>query len=312
MISDGLLNGIRTFVSAADAGSFAIASERLGLSRSAVSKGIARLEERLGVQLLNRTTRSLGLTDEGRLFYEKCSRALADLKAAELSLVSGRGVPAGRLRIDLPVVFGRQCVMPLLRDVVRRYSELGLDVTFNNRRVDLIEEGYDLAVRIGHLDDSTSVIARRLGVQKMVVCAAPSYLLRNGQPHSPDELQKHDCITYYYGGRSSPWLFPAGGGRSQPQQVQGRLRLGSGDVIADAVLNGDGLAQLPTWLIASHLKSGALVAILPDHVCPGLPIHAIWPDGRQQTPKVRVVVDELARHFLPTPPWDVVLPKTGW
>jgi DNA-binding transcriptional LysR family regulator len=311
MISDGLLNGIRTFVSAADAGSFAIASERLGLSRSAVSKSIARLEERLGVQLFNRTTRSLGLTDEGQLFYEKCSRALADLKAAELSLVSGRGVPAGRLRVDLPVVFGHQCVMPILLDLVQRYSELGLDVTFNNRRVDLIEEGYDLVVRIGHLDDSTSVIARRLGAQKMVVCAAPSYLLRYGRPHSPDELHHHHCITYYYGGRNSPWFFPAGGARSQPYQVQGRLRLGSGDVIAEAVLNGHGIAQLPTWLIAPHLKSGALVPVLPDHVCTGLPIHAVWPHGRQLTPKVRVVVDELARHFLPTPPWDVLLPAFG-
>lgn len=308
MISGGVLNGIRTFVAAAEAGSFAVASERLGLSRSAVSKSIARLEARLGSQLFTRTTRSLGLTEEGRAFYDRCARAFSDLQAAELSLATGRQVPAGRLRVDLPVVFGRQCVMPVLLETVRLYPELGLDVTFNNRRVDLVEEGFDLAIRIGHLDDSTSVVARRLGVQQMVVCAAPSYLQAHAAPASPDDLSDHDCLTYFYGGRTSPWLFPGPDGLAQPRQVQGRLRLGSGDAIADAALAGQGLAQLPTWLIAEHLISGALVALLPEHVCAGLPIHAIWPQGRQSTPKVRVVIDELVARFLPVPPWDQALP----
>ncbi|WP_076858427.1 LysR family transcriptional regulator [Bradyrhizobium mercantei] len=308
MISDGLLNGIRTFVSAAEAGSFAVASERLGLSRSATSKSIARLEERLGVQLFNRTTRSLGLTEQGQAFYEKCARALADLQAAELSLVSGRQVPAGKLRVDLPVVFGRQCVMPALLDVVQRYPEIQLDVTFNNRRVDLIEEGYDLVIRIGHLDDSTSLVARRLGVQTMAICAAPSYARQRGLPRTPDEIESHDCIIYYYGGRNSPWFFPGADGQSQLKHISGRLRLGSGDAIADAALAGRGIAQLPTWLIAPHLKSGSLVVSMPDCVCAGLPIHALWPQGRQLTPKVRVVVDELAARFLPVPPWEVDLP----
>ncbi|MEP9348244.1 LysR family transcriptional regulator [Xanthobacter sp. KR7-225] len=308
MISAGVLNGIRTFVAAAEAGSFVIASERLGLSRSAVSKSIARLEARLGAQLFNRTTRSLGLTEEGQAFYDRCVRAFADLQAAELSLASGRQVPTGRLRVDLPVVFGRQCVMSVLLETARLYPELGVDVTFNNRRVDLVEEGFDLAVRIGNLDDSTSVVARRLGVQQMVVCAAPSYLREHGAPRTPDDLAGHDCLTYFYSGRTSPWLFPSPGGQPLPRQVQGRLRLGSGDVIADAVLAGQGLAQLPTWLIAPHLISGTLVAVLPAHVCAGLPIHAIWPQGRQSTPKVRVVIDELVARFLPVPPWDLALP----
>ena len=298
-------NGIRAFVQAADAGSFTLAGERLGLSKSAVGKSIAQLEERLGVRLFRRTTRSLSLTDEGQVYYESCVRALTELKDAEALLASRGQAPSGRLRIDLPVVFGRRCVVPVLLGLASRYPELRLDVSFNNRRVDPIEEGFDLVVRIGHLEDSAGLVARRIGVQTMVVCGAPSYLQSRGRPNVVDDLSSHDCIIYNRSGRSNPWLFGGPDGDVRPHLVQGRFQFGSGDVIADAVLSGFGLAQLPTWLISEHLKSGDLEAVLTESSCEGWPIHALWPQVRHLAPKVRVVVDELVNRFVPVPPWDL-------
>lgn len=304
MISNSRLNGIRTFVQAAEAGSFTLAAEWLGLSKSAVGKSVAALEEALRVRLFHRTTRSLSLTTDGRFFYDSCVRALAELEAAETALASRRHAPSGRLRIELPVVFGRQCVMPLLLDISQRYPELSFDVSFSNRRVDLSDEGIDLVVRIGHLDDSTGLTARRLGVQTMVVCGAPSYFQARGRPTSLDDLAAHDCINYIYGGRPNPWLFLGKDNEMHAKNVRGRFGFGSGDVIADATRAGHCLAQLPTWLVADDLKSGRLEAVLTEFSADGFPIHALWPQVRHMAPKVRVVVDELVSRFLPVPPWE--------
>jgi DNA-binding transcriptional LysR family regulator len=190
------LAGIAAFVQAAQGASFAVAARQLGLTRSAVGKAIARLEERLGVQLFHRTTRSLALTEEGTLFYERCAGALAEIRGAEQIFDTGRSEPVGRLRISVPVLLGRHCVAPLLVPLAKQHAQLAIDVTFTDRPVDLLEDGYDLVVRTGALANEADLKARRLGVQTMVLCAAPAYLLTRGAPACLDDLAAHDTLAY--------------------------------------------------------------------------------------------------------------------
>jgi DNA-binding transcriptional LysR family regulator len=303
MISAEHLKGITAFVQAADAGGFTLAAERLGLSKSGIAKSVARLEERLGVRLFNRTTRRFALTAEGQSFYEACARILAELESAEAALNAHRLQPRGRLRIDLPVVFGRRWVVPVLLGICARYPEVALEVSLTDRRVDPIEEGIDLVIRIGELDDSTTLIARRLGLQQSALCASPAYLDKHGCPASLADLSAHSCIVFGRGGQTLPWWFVDAKGEPMAKAVAGRLSFNHSDAICDAALAGQGVALLSTWLIADHLREGRLVQVLPEIETRGFPIHALWPHARQMSPKVRVVVDELASRFLARPPW---------
>ncbi|ARN83132.1 LysR family transcriptional regulator [Methylocystis bryophila] len=304
MISTEHLSGITAFVQAADAGGFTLAAERLGLSKSGIAKSVARLEDRLGVRLFNRTTRRFALTTEGQSFYETCVRVLADLENAEAALNAHRLQPRGRLRVDLPVVFGRRWVLPVLLDIGEHYPELSQEVSLTDRRIDPIDEGIDLVIRIGDLDDSSMLVARRLGVQQSVLCASPDYLDRHGRPTSLDDLGAHACIVFGRSGQSLPWWFLDGKGAPMAKPVSGRLSFNHSDAICDAALAGQGIALLSTWLIADHLRGGRLARVLPAVPTRGFPIHALWPQTRQMSPKVRVVVDELVNRFLPDPPWD--------
>ncbi|WP_316224423.1 MULTISPECIES: LysR family transcriptional regulator [unclassified Bradyrhizobium] len=304
MISVEHLKGITVFVQAADAGGFTLAAERLGLSKSGIAKSVARLEERLGVRLFNRTTRRFVLTVEGQTFYEACVRVLAELESAEAVLNTHRLRPRGRLRVDLPVVFGRRWVVPVLIDIAEHYPELSLEVSLTDRRIDPIEEGIDLVIRIGDLDDSTTLVARRLGRQQSVLCASPAYLKQRGYPTSLDDLDAHSCIVFGRGGQALPWWFLNARGDAFAKPVAGRLSFNHSDVICDAAVAGQGIALLSTWLIADHLREGRLVRVLPEIATRGFPIHALWPHARQMSPKIRVVVDELVERFLPEPPWD--------
>lgn len=305
MISAEHLKGITAFVQAADAGGFTLAAERLGLSKSGIAKSVARLEERLGVRLFNRTTRRFALTAEGQSFYATCVRVLAELENAEAALNEQRLWPRGRLRVDLPVVFGRRWVVPILLDIGGRYPELSLEVSLTDRRIDPIEEGIDLVIRIGDLDDSTTLVARRLGLQKSVVCASAAYLGSHGCPASLDELDDYSCIVFGRGGQTLPWWFVDGKGAPFAKSVNGQFAFNHSDAICDAVLAGRGIALLSTWLIDEHLRAGRLIPILPEIETRGFPIHALWPHARHMAPKVRVVVDELVNRFLPEPPWDM-------
>lgn len=305
MISTEHLKGITAFVQAADAGGFTLAAEKLGLSKSGIAKSVARLEERLGVRLFNRTTRRFALTAEGQAFYATCVRVLAELESAEVALNEHRLRPRGRLRVDLPVVFGRRWVVPILLDIGGRYPELSLEVSLTDRRIDPIEEGIDLVIRIGDLDDSTTLVARRLGLQKSVVCASAAYLESHGSPASLDELDDYSCIVFGRGGQTLPWWFMDGKGAPFAKSVNGQFAFNHSDAICDAVLADRGIALLSTWLIDDHLRSGRLISILPEIETRGFPIHALWPHARHMAPKVRVVVDELVNRFLPEPPWDM-------
>ena len=306
MITTEHFRSITAFVQAADAGSFTLAATQLGLSKSGVAKSVSRLEERFGVRLFSRTTRSFSLTAEGQAFYESCVRALAELEGAEEALLSNRLVPTGRLRVDLPVVLGRRWVLPVLLGIAERYPKLEMEVSLTDRFVDPAEEGVDLLVRIGELQDSAVLVGRHLGTQTSVVCASPTYLASRGVPMTVDDLDHHACLAFGRGGRTVPWTFLDGNGKAVPKPVRGRLTFNVHDAIRDAALAGHGLALLSTWLIADDLAAGRLVQVLPEARTLGFPIHALWPQSRHLSAKVRVVVDELVSHFLPSPPWKVL------
>lgn len=298
------LQGVSVFVQAAESASFAGAADRLGLTRSAVAKSVARLEDRLQVRLFNRTTRRLRLSDEGEIFYQSCVRALAELEEGEAVLTSRQREPSGRLRVDLPVSFGRRWVVPILLELATRYPDLVFDISFSDRRIDLIEDGVDLAVRTGEPGDQAGLVARRLATQRSVICASPDYLEAHGRPGSLNDLEKHECIAYGGAVRAAPWSFVGKDGKLILRAVGRRLYFHHCEAVLDAALAGRGLAQLSTWLAADHLKTGALQAVLTAFSGEDFPINALWPQTRHLPPKVRVVVDELARRFLPVAPWD--------
>jgi DNA-binding transcriptional LysR family regulator len=291
------LNGISAFVAVAELGGFAAATERLGLSRSAVGKAVARLEERHGVRLFHRTTRRLSLTDEGHAFYEHCARALAELEAAEAAFDSGRREPVGRLRVSVPVLFGRRCVVPVLVELARRHQGLAFEFAFTDRPIDLHEEGFDLAVRNRLLPDSAGLMSRKLASQRMTVCAAPSYLAGRGRPGTVDELGAHDTILYCRAGSVRRWSFPDDRGGERAITTRSRLRFDDADAIADAAVAGMGLAWLPCWLIADKVRAGALVRVLED--VPGSVFHsyALWPQAPHMPARLRVVIDTLAARL---------------
>jgi DNA-binding transcriptional LysR family regulator len=288
------LNGIAAFVQSVEAGSFALAAERMQLTRSAVGKSIARLERRLGVRLFQRTTRRQSLTDDGQAYYERCVRALAELDAGEAALDTGRRSPTGRLRVSAPVAFGRHCVAPVLLELARQHSGLIVETSFSDRVVDLVEEGFDLAVRVGALTDSASLSARRLGSQRMGICAAPSYLAQHGCPANADQLSQHIGIAYGRDGTTASWRVRGSDGQIHEPRINSRLRFDDLQVIADAAVGGAGLAWLPCWLMAPHVRAGALTLVMDSERVLATDIHAVWPRTRYLPSKTRTVIDALA------------------
>ncbi|KDR37935.1 LysR substrate-binding domain-containing protein [Caballeronia glathei] len=293
---DDRFAGIREFVTTVDRGSFTAAAETLGVTGSAVGKSISRLEVRLGVQLLHRTTRRIDLTTAGETFLLTCRRILEDLDQTEAFLSTGHEQPIGRLRVDLPTTFGRRHIVPVLLSLTERYPRLVLAVTLQDRAVDVVGEGVDLAVRIGALDAYPDLVARKLGEQKLVICGAPAYLARRGEPLRRDDLFAHDCLIGWRRNLQLGWLLAnaESGNDAAYFDVRARHELTDGDTLLDACLSGYGLAQLPGWLAREGLRTGALREVLPD-LSTTTPIHAIWQKTRHLQPKVKVAVDELTR-----------------
>ena len=291
------LKDIPVFVASVEAGSFAQAAVRLHLSRSAVGKSIARLEERLGVRLFHRTTRSQRLTDNGALFYERCLRALEEIRGAESQLETGKHQVNGRLRVAVPVLFGRQCIAPLLIELAQEHPGLELEMSFSDRVVDLVEEGFDMAVRNGALADSSVLVARKLGEHRMVLCAAPDYLLKNGQPQTVDDLRQHTAINYTRAGRVLPWQLMDYDGTSRTFIPRSSLNMDDLQAICDAALAGHGLAWLPCWMVIKEIQQGDLVPLLKQAPDVRFDVHAVW----QQTPhlplRVRIAIDMLVKRL---------------
>lgn len=297
------LPAMAVFVNVVESGSFSGAARTLNLSKSAVSKTVSRLEESLGTRLLNRTTRKLSLTEAGRAYYEGCRRMLNEAEAASQAVYRLNDAPRGTLRVNLPMSFGILQVAPLLPAFLERYPEINLDAAFEDRVVDLVEEGYDLAIRIGVLADS-SLIARRLAPNRRILCAAPAYLERCGAPQSPESLAAHSCLLYSYQASGDTWQLNGPEGE-RSVRVNGRVRLNNGEAIRCAAVAGLGIAYLPTFIAGADLQAGRLVAVLPEWIDGGLgAVHAVYPAGRHLSPKVRVFIDYLASCFGSEPSWD--------
>lgn len=294
------LNGISVFVTAVEAGSFALAASRLHLSRSAVGKTIPRLEQRLAVRLFHRTTRSLSLTDDGALFYERCLRALEEIRTAEMLLESGKQQVNGRLRVSMPVLFGRMCIAPLLTSMAREHPGLELELSFNDRVVDLIEDGFDLAIRNGTLVSSSGLVARRVGDHRMTLCAAPEYLLRSGEPKTLEQLAQHDAVTYMRAGVVLNWMLLDACGKEQEVIPKKGLQMDDLQAIADATVAGFGIAWLPCWLVRESLLKGELVRLMRNRPGMSFDVHAVWPQTPHLPLKVRLAVDTLVSKLPPS------------
>ncbi|MER2250807.1 LysR family transcriptional regulator [Methylorubrum podarium] len=295
------VTGMQVFARVAALGSFSAAARALGLSQTGVTKHVAALETRLGTRLLHRTTRRLTLTETGRGYLEACERILAEIAEAE-AMAGAEGVEAhGTLRLNVPLSFGVREIAPALAAFAAAHPALTIELGLNDRRVDLIEEGWDLAVRIGTLADS-GLIARRLAASRLLVCTAPDYLDRHGTPRAPEDLREHNCLGYTLSD-SSGWRF---GDRVYP--VSGTLRAPNGAALVAAASAGLGLVYQPTFLVAEALRAGSLVALDLGAPCPTLPIHALMPPGRRPA-KTRAFVDFLAERFAGEPAWERDLPE---
>lgn len=291
------LKDIPVFVAAVEAGSFAQAAVRLHLSRSAVGKSIARLEERLEVRLFQRTTRSQSLTDSGALFYEHCLRALEEIRGAESLLETGKQQVRGRLRVAMPMLFGRQCIAPLLIELAQEHPGLELEMSFSDRVVDLVEEGFDMAVRNGALADSTVLAARKLGEHRMVLCAAPDYLMNHGQPQTITDLHQHSAINYLRAGRVLPWQLADNEGTPYTIVPRSSLNMDDLQAICDAALAGHGIAWLPCWMVRQDLQNRKLVPLFKQAADVRFPVHAVWQQTVHLPLRVRMAIDRLVSRL---------------
>lgn len=299
------LADLAIFAKVVELNSFSDAARSLKLSKSAVSKQVARLEERLGAQLLQRTTRRLVLTETGKIVLTHAQRVLAEADAAEIAVQSLYSAPRGRLRVNLPLSFGIGHIAPLMPDFLALCPELHVDLSFSDRQIDLLEEDVDLAIRIGDLRDS-SLVARRLAPARTVFCTAPSYLRKAGVPLKPGDLRQHECLIYSYLAAPEDWPVIDDSGAPGTVRVSGRLHANNGDVLRLAALAGHGIARLPSFIVGADLAAGSLVPVLEAFTPPPLGIYAVYPAQRYLTPKVRAFIDFLAERFGTRPPWDCV------
>lgn len=284
-------NDINIFVRSAQTRSFSVAAQQLGMSPSAVSKAVMRLEESLGIRLMNRTTRKITLTDDGAAFYERCRQILGELEEAELQVTRSQATPTGTLRVDITSELGRLRIIPALPKFLSRYPDLKLDISLSNRITDLIEEGIDAVVRIGVGPDS-SLIMHGLGTARFIVCAAPNYLRRSGIPQTLEDIKHHNCISFVspWTGRVFDWQFQQDGQEIR-LPVEGNLCLNNGESILDVALAGVGLVQIYNYIASEAIARGKLKPVLEKYVAPGSPISVVYPQKRHLSAKIRAFVD---------------------
>ena len=300
------LSNIEAFVTVIESGSFSAAAERLGIARSMVSRRVVALERHLGVQLLQRTTRSLSLTEPGRQFFERALRLLTDLDEAEQSVADDAVELRGRVRLAAPLSFGLHHLVGALNDFLLTHPEVELDLDLNDREVNLVEEGFDLAVRIGTLRDST-LLARRIGLVRFVTCASPAYLTRHGEPRSPADLAGHVGLHYANLPPRQAWQFGDGDSTAQAAVPRLRMRANNGDALAAAAAAGLGLITSPTFISWERIKAGELVPVLEKFPRPPVGIYAVYPPGRLMPRRVQALSEHLASRFGDLPYWDRAL-----
>lgn len=298
------------FVRSVELGSFSKVASESGMKVSTVSRYVAALESDLGTALFNRTTRRLKLTEAGNVFYSKAAQVLADLEEARQTTSSLNGRPQGVLRINIPSAFGRRHIMPFMKEFLERYPEITLDATLTDLTVDLLETGTDLAVRIGAQHDST-LIAKRLSTQRRLLVAAPEYLEAFGTPKSPDELSEHECLTFTVG-QTVHWYFKPtneAGTIMEEISVSGHLRTNDTEALRDATIAGQGIALLPTWLIADDVRANRLTPLMVEmnwNIAADIdsPIWGVYAPKKVVSPKVRVFLDFIVQKFGTPPYWE--------
>jgi DNA-binding transcriptional LysR family regulator len=300
-----VVHGMLVFSKVVQAGTLSAAARELGISTAVVSRTLAALETHLGVRLVNRTTRSLHLTDEGASYYETSQRILAEIDEADAAVTSRRVEPQGVLKVALPASFGHQHIAPLIPRFAQRYPKVELALSLSDRSINLIEEGFDLAVRIAELKDS-SLAARKLAPNRRVVCASPDYLREHGEPRTPQDLAKHNClIASWEYGFAMAWEYKSPAGKRGTVRVTGRYACDNWEVLRDWAVAGLGVALKSTWDVRKLLADGALVALLPSYdFGTDVGIYAVYPHRRHLPAKTRAFIDFLAESFGPEPYWD--------
>ncbi|WP_111642854.1 LysR substrate-binding domain-containing protein [Marinimicrobium alkaliphilum] len=283
--------GINEFAAVADAGSFTEAARRLGTSVANVSRRVSTLEARLDAKLLQRTTRRVSLTEEGRIYHRHCRQVLENLEEAERAVSRLHTQPVGQLRLTAPLSYGERYIAPLVNEFAQQHPALNIELKLNNQKLDLIDEGLDLAIRLGVLEDSR-LVARKLSSRAQYVCAAPAYLARHGQPHTLSELDQHNCLL----GTLDYWRFMEKG-KTRTIRVKGSLRCNSGPALVDAALKGIGLVQLPDYYVGRPIEQGELVPLLTQYPPMSEGIWALYPTNRHLSSKVRLLIEFLAERL---------------
>lgn len=289
------LTSMEVFVTAVERGGFAAAAAEFGISATMVGLHVRALEDRLGSRLLNRTTRRQSLTEVGRVYYERCKQILADVDAAEASADELRAAPRGRLRVAAPVSFGVHALAPAIADYLALHPEVQIELAVNDRVVDLVEEGYEIAIRVGTLAD-LGLIARALAPYRLVACAAPAYLEQYGAPHEPADLVGHNCLSFAFSGLKDEWFFEGPGG-TVSAQVRGTLHANNSGALRMAALAGLGITLQPEVAVRDDIAAGRLVALLDGYSLAARPMHLVYLPDRRPTPKLRTFIDFVAARF---------------
>jgi LysR family transcriptional regulator for bpeEF and oprC len=306
-MSADLFHAISVFVRVAEARSFTAAARRLGITASAASKALARLEEQLDVRLVNRTTRSVSLTTDGDAFFDRCKQILVELEDAQAAVQHRRTKLQGRIRVQMPVAFGRKIVIPLIARFLEKHPALTVDVCLTDRVSDVPEEGIDVVVHIGEVR-SASVVARKLCDLRYVAVASPGYLARFGAPARPDDLERHRCLAYYVPqtNRYRDWSF-LDDGRRLSKSIAGMLNVNSAEGLLDAAIAGAGIATVSTFIAADAVRAGQLKILLRPFVCEGPRVSVVYHQRLWLSARVRTFIDYLVAEVPPSPPWDSIL-----
>ena len=294
---------LRVFSQVVESGSFSAAAAKLDLSATAASRHVAELEAHLQTRLLNRTTRRVSLTESGRAFYERAVQVLADLDEAEQEASRAAVVPRGTIKLTASVNFGVRHVAPAIAAFLAAHPAVRFDVSLSDRIVDLVEEGFDLGVRIGS-PGSDNIVARSLGETRLVPCASPAYLAAHGAPRVPEDLARHNCFTYEYVAPRNVWRFLDAAGAGRSVRVNGNLHSNNGDLLAEAAARGAGIVFEPAFIVGAEVRAGRLVPLLQEFVPAPMPIYAVYPSRKHLSAKVRLFVDFLVQRFGESPDWS--------
>lgn len=311
MDSPETLSDIAIFAAVVREGSFTRAADKLELSTSQVSKCVNRLERTLGARLLQRTTRRLRLTEAGSALYENSSGALAAIEEAKLAVSKLQGVPRGRLRVSSSIAFGTMQLPGVVRDLMAKYPDLDVELVLEDRHVDLVREGIDVAIRITSDTPDSALVYRRLAPNRQVICASPEYIHRRGLPRTPEDLANHDCIAHSVRTTPRVWHLTGPDGEKVSVQINGRPTISSALAVRQAALEGLGIIELNSYLVGEDIAAGRLARLLPQYQPRELGIFAVYAERRFLAPKIRVFVDAMLARIAPEPPWDTFLNLPG-